>query len=185
MEGTEDDRHLYAVRCGETVEIVSHRVYPSHELLMLLTALKHRLHSHLLLCRKQIGLHPRRTASERIVEMPAQGGDSTTVELRYYLLTDAVERHLVEIDAIAQLDMSEIEAQQCRQIIAHALNIRARTVTKPSDTIHRVVVMAEHISALCLLLQISQQVLRALGTTSISQRVALLFTERHRHQCDN
>ena len=111
---------------------------------MLLTPLQdgsNRLHLYLL----QGISHPRGTAAQRIIQVPAQRHHTAPVILFDDLLTDTIERDSVQIGGIAQFEMSEVETLEGRIVVADALHVRTVFVAFPSDAIDGIVMMSEEI----------------------------------------
>ena len=81
-------------------------------------------------------------------------------------LAHAIKGNTIEIDRVAQFNMSKVETQQPRIIVAYAMYIGSGRVPFPSDTIDGIVMVSEHIYATVTIRhQIGQQILRALCTT--------------------
>ena len=176
--------HLHPVGCFQRVEEVGHTVYPAEELLVPVTSLEHGLHGVGLLLTPGVG-HPRRAARERIVEMPRECDHAATVEVADNLPTHTAEGHAVQVDTVAQFQMSQVESYQGRFVAADALHVAAVVVAHPADAIDRIVLMAEHIvTAGRHPLQRDQQVLGAFRTSAVGHRVGgqLRFTATGRQQ---
>ena len=113
---------------------------------MTLSTFEHRRYGLLLLIGERVGLHPCRTSGKRIVEMPTQCHHTSAVILADNLLLHPVEWHTVEIHRVAQFKVTEVESYHSRLVIAYALHVGATTVAYPSQSIYRVVLMANEIA---------------------------------------
>ena len=178
----EEHRDAYAVGRLKRIEEVGHAVEPAEEQLVLLAAVQHGSHRPRLDILQRVG-HPCRATAERVVHVPAEGHHAAAVVVGNNLLADAVERYAVEVTLAAQLQPSEVEAQHCGVVVAHALHVAAcvyggvvAVVGLPPYAIDGGIVLTEHVNRrVAQRLQPLQQVLRALRASAVGQRVVGLL----------
>ena len=80
--------------------------------------------------------------------MPAQGDDTTPLVVVDHLLGDTGERYAVQTLGVGHLDTAQFEAHHGGVVAAHVLHITTILVVFPGQTIHRVILMTEHIAFL-------------------------------------
>ena len=98
-------------------------------------------------------------------------------------LADALEGHAVEVEAVAELEVTEVEAKQGRVVAADALDVAALMdggvvgiVGLPTDAVDGGVVLSEEVdAAVAPCLEVGQQVLGALCAPAVGQRVVGLL----------
>ena len=138
--------------------------------------------------------HPGGATAEGIVEVPAEGDHATAVVVGDSLLTDAPEGYTIEVEGVAELDVSEVEAKEGGMVVADAMDVGALmdggvgcVVGLPPNAVDGGIVMSEEIDgrvAQCL--QIAKQVFCALGTSAVGQRIVsflMIAAARGKNQC--
>ena len=175
MPGAENDGHADAVGRLERVEERGHAVEPREEQLVLLAAREHSLDGVALNILQRVG-HPSCATRKGIVKMPREGDDATTLKVANNLLPHAAEGYAVEIAAVAQFEMPQVETHDGGIVAADAQDVAAVGIAHPFVAVDGVILMAEHILAFCShLLQRTEQSLRALRTPAVGHRLSGLL----------
>ena len=153
MPRTEDDRYGAAVVRAQSLQEVAHVLHPQQELAVLNTTGQNALYCHRVL------VVPCRAAGIRVSRMPRQCDYAAPLVVRHEFLTYACEGHGVKVLVVAHLYASEVKAHDGGIVARSLLGIAASTFPLPCQSIERVVLMPEHITAHLQLLQSVKELL--------------------------